>query len=268
MTPEELAALAESVRGLPPLRALAVRTEDVDAEARTVVSVISTGELDRYETIIEPRGARLDDYRRNPVVLFNHQCERPPLGRALWVKVEKAKNRILAKTAFDSDPFSSELFEKVRSETLRAWSIRFEPDWSKCGPPTDEEMKADKRYKAARYVFRSWGLLEYSLVTIPGNADCLTLPEGRGLELPADLARVIEDLAVAPTLELEAPGTGPLLQGLRSDEPGPPALPPLDGARSFDQVLRDLTDPITRASLTAEARRLVDSAIGRARGRI
>ncbi|MDQ3168326.1 MAG: hypothetical protein M3P94_06730, partial [Chloroflexota bacterium] len=220
MDPDDLTT-PENVRDLPKLRSLEVRVDDVDKNARTVVSIINTAGIDRYRTVIIPKGGKLDNYRKNPVVLFNHDAWSAPLGRNLWIKYRKSQNDLIAKTYFDTDDFSEQLYQKVLSESLRAWSIRFDPDYSKCGCPTEDEIKADKTLRDCIYVYRSWELLEYSLVTIPGNADCLTDPDARAAKMPDDVRAYLDTLRTEPT-----PAPDP--------EPTPaPELPRLTGARTF-----------------------------------
>ena len=56
--------------------------------ARQFKFVISTADLDRTGDRIEPRGWQLDDYRRNPVVLFGHRHDVPAIAKASYIAVE------------------------------------------------------------------------------------------------------------------------------------------------------------------------------------
>lgn len=271
MTPEQIAALIaagvpEAVRQTPTLRAFEARVDDVDADERTVVAVINTAAIDRYRTVITPKGARLDNYRKNPVVLFNHDAGSPPIGRNLWVKYRKAKNDLIAKTYFDTDDFSESIFQKVSSGSLRAWSIRFEPDYSKCGPPTEEEIRADKSLRDVYFMYRVWELLEYSAVTIGGNADCLTDPDARSARMPEDVAKYLQDLAPEQPARTS---TDPAPEPVPAEAPEPTiVLPSLAGARTFAQVHAELVAPIRQAQARDAATRALKDAIGRARGHI
>ena len=77
-------------------RAYTAETNDVDRDARTVVATINTDAVDRYMTVVDPSGAQLENYRKNPVVLFNHGDGSTPIGKNLWIKANK--NRLIAKT--------------------------------------------------------------------------------------------------------------------------------------------------------------------------
>lgn len=283
MTPEQIAALIaagvpDEVREVPTLRALNVRVDEVDEDARTVVSVINTPAVDRYRTKILPKGRKLDNYLKNPVVLFNHDAQSAPIGRNLWIKYRKSKDDLIAKTFFATDPFSDELFEKVRGGFLSAWSIRFEPDYAKCGPPTDDEVKADKALKDCWYVYRAWELLEYSLVTLPGNADCLTIPGERSLKIPDDARKYLADLSAQaivvrgadmPTRDDDgAPIRAATDAHGNPVRPNGEPLPSLRGAITYHQYLAATIGAARNLDLRGVAEGMTRDTIDRARGRV
>lgn len=183
-------------------------TLDVDAVERTIVATINTDGVDRLKTVIMPDGGDFTKYRLNPVVLRNHDVNRV-VGKNLWIKPSKGK--IVAKTKFlplGLDEDVDKLFELYRQGFLRGWSVFGRPiDW---GRPTPLELRKRPDWANAELVHRKWELIEYSAVTLPGNADALTQALERGLKLA------------------DWPTTLP--------EPPKPQLPQLVG-RSFDDVL-------------------------------
>ncbi len=157
---------------------------DVEPGSRTIVSTINTASVDRYNTVILPSGARLDRYRKNPVVLAQHEGKSLPIGKNLWIKPQ-GKDRLIAKTQFlpeGVDAFADKVFRLYQEGFLTAWSISFSPIDE--GRPTRDEIRANPEWAKAENVYRVWELLEYSGVTIPGNAECLTEAVSRGLALP------------------------------------------------------------------------------------
>ena len=49
------------------------------------MATINTDAVDRYMTVVDPSGAQLENYRKNPVVLFNHGDGSTPIGKNLWI---------------------------------------------------------------------------------------------------------------------------------------------------------------------------------------
>ena len=188
---------------------------DVELGSRTIVSTINTASVDRYKTVILPGGGRLESYRLNPVVLAMHDGAKVPIGRNLWIKPDRPGDRatrLIAKTQFlpeGVDELADKIFRLYQEGFLSAWSIGMNPiEW---GKPTAEELRKHPEWAGADIIFRAWELLEYSGVTTPGNAECLTEAVSRGLALPG----------------WEATATAPAAK-----------LPPLAG-RTYDQVKAD-----------------------------
>src|SRR3954452_11445606 len=60
----------------------------VDAAARQKQFVISTASVDREGDTVAPEGWVLDEYRANPVVLWAHDGEQPPIGQTVRMGVD------------------------------------------------------------------------------------------------------------------------------------------------------------------------------------
>lgn len=98
-------------------------------------------------------GARLEDYMKNPVVLWAHDYRgnRPPIGRAEHLEKTGDGKKLRARVRFDmADPFAAEIDRKYREGYLNAVSIGWNP------------LDSD-----------SWELLDLSAVPVPGDADAL-----------------------------------------------------------------------------------------------
>lgn len=210
----------------PVLRSYEAIVDDVVASERSIVAKIGTGDLDRYRTVIDPAGIDLVQYRRNPIVLWEHGHDPVrgmlPIGRNLWLKQGRSgSGQLIAKTQFGKDDYSRTLFEFYRDGLLRGWSVRVLPHEGKCGPPTREERKARPELDACECVYRSSELAEYSAVAIPGNAEALTTLEERGIWVPTT-TKTREHAQENPQTPTPAP-----------------ALPPLEGRR-LDDLHREL----------------------------
>lgn len=144
---------------------------------RTVIK-IATESVDRHGTIIDARGVDLDAYKRNPVVLFNHDYDRV-VGRA--ANIQMRGDNIVAEVEWDEDdPFAAEIARKMRAGFLNAASVGFMVQDGE----DDEERGA---YRITRSE-----LVEFSIVAVPSNRDALVM--SRSAAALADMRQQVEAL--------------------------------------------------------------------------
>lgn len=133
---------------------------------RTLRFVISTEMQDRDEDTIKQSGWQLDNYKRNPVVLLNHDTDSLPIGKCTWIGIER--NKLKARVEFV--PFATPLigpqaeavFQLCKQQFMSATSVGFKPiDW--------EWDDGDKD----GIVYQKQELLEFSIVTVPSNPQAL-----------------------------------------------------------------------------------------------
>lgn len=122
--------------------------------------VMSTGTIARDGHILEPQGAVLDNYRANPVFLFQHD-QKVPVGTAEEITVEADK--ITARVRFAPIGVSADA-DKIRglvkSGIIRTVSVGFDPIE---GTPLDpKKPRGGQR-------FTRWELLETSFVSVPAD---------------------------------------------------------------------------------------------------
>ena len=140
----------------------------IDRDERSLVVTVSTRARDRIGDLLEPDGAQLDAYRKNPIVLWAHSYTLPPIARSLWVKVED--DRIIAKPQFARTAMAEEIFQLYAEGFLNAWSVGFVPLESE---PLVSDAP-DGRRLFTGYRIKRWELLEYSAVAVPANPAALT----------------------------------------------------------------------------------------------
>jgi hypothetical protein len=232
---------------------------DVSEGERSVVARICTDVVDDYETVVDPAGADLTAFRKNPMVLWAHGLEDVrgtlPVGRCAWVKYSKPDKALISKTIFETDPFSDALFRWYQAGVLRGFSVFGKGDPEKCSPPSPAEIRARPDLARCLFVYRSWTLKEYSAVSLPGNAEALALAVSRGLEVPEILRSAFG--ATAPTL---SPGKPPA-------PPSEPELPPLV-ARSYGEVHAALRSKIAALPIREEITRSASELLDFLRGRV
>ncbi len=146
----------------------------VDTDERTVTATITTSAVDRFGEVVVSGGANLDNFTKNPVVLWVHNSHELPVGRALWLR--KTKNKIVAKIQFatkEVNEFADQVFQMYKEKFLKAFSIGFIPDFDEMRAPKPEDIKKNPEWAAARRIYFKWELLEFSAVPVPANPEAL-----------------------------------------------------------------------------------------------
>lgn len=149
----------------------------IDVEAGIYELMPSTESVDRDGDILLAAGARLDNFRRNPVVMYAHNYQDLPVAKALEIEAIPGQG-LRAQIQFPPKGVSE------RADTvhgmwaggfLNAASVGFVPSkW--------EERKTDNGSEAPRQggrIYTNWELLEFSIVPIPSNSDALRLAAKR-----------------------------------------------------------------------------------------
>ncbi len=137
---------------------------------RRVETIASTGALDRENDRILPTAWRLDAYRRNPVVLANHDYTALPVARSISVGVRAGK----LVTVDEFPPlgvygFADTLYGLVKAGFVNSKSVGFRPlKWR----PNDEGGRD----------YTDVELLEHSFVTVGCNPEALIVARSKGLD--------------------------------------------------------------------------------------
>jgi len=171
---------------------------EVSKKDRTIISRISCKAKDRENESLLPEGARLENYRENPIVCWGHSYRGPEtiIGKNLWIK--KDENGLIAKTVFAKNEFADQVYRAYTEDIsgtgplLKGWSVGFIPKkWDEPKPKKDQD-KEDLPEK----IFTDWELLEYSAVPIPCSPGSLTLARAKGIitskEFEEDMGKEID----------------------------------------------------------------------------
>jgi HK97 family phage prohead protease len=117
---------------------------------------------DRMGDVLDPNDCRLDDFRQNPVMLAQHDSNKP-IGR--WPSIEVQNGRLEALGEFAPEGVSEladEYCRLAKSGIIRAVSVGFIP------------IEYEPR-RGGGYLFKKWDLLELSLVSVPANPNALVI---------------------------------------------------------------------------------------------
>ncbi len=166
----------------------------------TVRFVASTGSTDRYGDIIDQDGWQLDAYRRNPVVLLNHQTNQLPIGKGL---VEVVDGNLMIDVEFDeTDELAQKVSHKARNGFMHAVSVGFNPVEAISRSELPEEHRAYSKHGGN--LFTKAELLEVSIVTIPANSEATTMSQKK-LGIRAMIREIIAQEIRAAFEEVSAP---------------------------------------------------------------
>lgn len=115
------------------------------------------------------------------VVLFNHDRDRV-LGKISRAWIENGRGQ--AEIEFDRDAASEEIYQKVRSGTLRGVSVGYRvDDWEDV---SEGHKSADGRFTGPCAIARHWTPFEVSIVSVPADP---TVGVGRDMEPEPDAQR-------------------------------------------------------------------------------
>lgn len=144
-----------------------VESHALDVDAGIYQAMIMTDGVMRSGDSIEVAGGLLDGYMKNPIVPWSHNYHEPPVGKCL--SLEKQEHGIAARFQFAPVGMSAradEIHGLWRGGFLNAVSIGILPlEWV--------ELKGDDWFPPRR--FMKWEMVEFSIVSIPNNADALRM---------------------------------------------------------------------------------------------
>lgn len=156
----------------------------VQEDTRTVEVICSTETADRIGDIIVQEGIDVASYRKNPVVLWGHDSNKP-VARSSDIFLQN--NQLRANVTFPppgEDKDSDWVYGKVKNKLVNAVSIGFIP---KSYEPVDAKNPWDG------YRFTETELVEFSFVSVPMNSEALIVgrsmlpPVSRDLMLPSTI---------------------------------------------------------------------------------
>ena len=150
-------------------RAMNTSMRTLDEKARTIEFTSSTETNDRMGDVIRVAGWKLDNFNANPVFLFAHRSEDPPIGGILETRKEFGRSPALVQVAQfatkDVYPFGDTIFKMYKAGFMRAVSVGF--------MPLDYKPIIDEEGKFVGNDFIEQELFELSAVPVPANPEAL-----------------------------------------------------------------------------------------------
>jgi HK97 family phage prohead protease len=147
--------------------------EQIGGYDRCLRFTISTGCIDREQDCIAVQGWELGNYQNNPVVLWGHDAERLPIGKAFDVALEgdalKATVQFIPADTPEGGAFAESVYRLAKGGFIAATSVGFRP--LKWAHSKDPSRGADDWFPGID--FEQQELIEFSVVTVPANPEAL-----------------------------------------------------------------------------------------------
>lgn len=130
-------------------------------ENGTFSVIISTEDTDRHGEIVMQDGIDTERYMQNPVVLWGHNHNMPPIGitKKIYTEIRNGKKVTIADGIFSGDDFAQQIRRLYDAGIITATSIGF-----------IEKEREGNTITASE-------LLEFSFVSVPANPYALSLRE-------------------------------------------------------------------------------------------
>jgi hypothetical protein len=141
------------------------------ADGGPMTFVASTTDTNRYGFALRNEGWRLDNYNRNPVVLWMHDPFTPPIGRG--EARSTGTELLLENVVFDGD---DELGRSVESKLRRGFLNSVSVGWdfqAEDGAPILDWYRLSPEEIAASF----YDLAEVSVVTVPGDPGAVRMQQ-------------------------------------------------------------------------------------------
>jgi phage head maturation protease len=166
-------------------------------EDKRILNVtITTDTVDRDGDIVEPKGIKTANYRRNNAVLFGHDYRGLPIAKG--ENLVKTEHGITADVIFPAEgiyPLADTVYNMGKQGFIKAWSIGFIPIKTEDIVDEDEKDSNTEILKRKGRRIKSCDLLEFSACAVGCNPDALTNMIAKGID--------IESLKEAGFIEIE-----------------------------------------------------------------
>lgn len=148
---------------------LLVELKGISDDEYTIKGVFSTSDEDRHGEIVDQKSWQLDDYLKNPVILFGHDHNQPAIGKAVNLFFNESGNLEgeiqFAAKEYD---FAKTIFQLYKGGYMRAFSVGFQ----------NEVVEYDDAEN--KVTLKRNHLFEISCVNVPANA--LALAKSKGID--------------------------------------------------------------------------------------
>jgi len=214
---------------------------------RTFTADISNDGEDRDKDVINVGGWKLGNYKKNPVVLWQHRRDLPPIARSIDIRV--SGSRLVATMEFPPEgasPLADEIHNLVAAGFLHSTSVGFMP------------IRSVYNAERGGHDILEAELLEWSIVNVPANSE-------------ATIQRCIGAGCDSKAVDRWLKGASCACKGTLTGQELPDDIPFEDEDQYCTQspeTIARITRQATRTALRAEIPALIRREINYLRGRI
>ncbi len=176
-----------------------------EPEDRILEFIGSTADVDRYGDIIAVEGWDLKNYQKNPVFLWAHDYQQPPVGKA--VKVDKTDQGLLFQVQFptaEQYAFADTIYKLYLGGYLQATSVGFRD--------VEREAIVNKEGERTGWKYTKQELYELSAVPVPANPNAVMMAVQKGVINQEEAQRLEisqpQTRQTAPSNDLDLPPRG------------------------------------------------------------
>lgn len=232
-------------------------------KTKKITFVLTDESVNTYGFRLLTNGGMLDQFRRNPVLFYNHNDTELPIGR--WENIRVENGQVLADPIFDmEDPLACQVSGKVERGFLRAASVGIRI----------VEKSDDASLMLQGQILPTitkWILREASIVTIGSNHNALRLyDQDNQLLTDEQILKLFDNMGAATPPQTNQKMNKEIynLLDLAEDSTDEQVQTAIQQLKDENQRLKDEADEREKADAEArkaEAKQLVDEAIKDAR---
>ena len=145
-------------------------------EDRVLRFITSTESEDRDGDIIKIDGWKLDNYMKNPVILYGHDYGGLPIGKSVNIQKDSINKKLIQDVKFptkDEYEFADTVYRLVKAGYLNATSVGF--------MGLQAEPRLDEKGNYLGKIYKKQELLETSIVPVPSNPTALMEARSKGI---------------------------------------------------------------------------------------
>ena len=161
-----------------------------EGEGRLIRFRITTDAVDRERDILSPAGWKLDNFLKNPTVLWAHDYRQPPIARAREIiATEHGLSSLAEFPPKGTYAFADTVYDLLKGGFLNATSVGFAP------------LKHTYNEERRGVDYLEQELLEFSVVPVPANPEALVEARATGIDLQPmkQWAKAVLDLNLPDT---------------------------------------------------------------------
>ena len=175
----------ESPKSAPIRKDYSIKAQIEPDESRVITFTASTGAVDRMGDVIYQTGWKIDNFMKNPVVLFGHDSDDLPVGHVKTINFNDSNLTLsIDFTPKDIYPFAETVFQMIKRGDLSAGSVGMKPiKW---------KWVEDSERNGIDFIEQE--LLEFSIVTIPANPEALSHSNKGIIDADIDTTDIIKSV--------------------------------------------------------------------------